>query len=409
VAWRLSNENFISNLNFFNDLKLRLSYGETGNQEGVNLYDYIALIDIAGAYPFGNGGQFQSAFQRQMVSPSRTWETIANRNIGVDATILSNRLNFTFDYFVKKNLDMLIPVTYPAVLGAIPPYTNSGEMKTWGFETTIGYNDQIGDLKYSIKAMLSDAQNEVVNFGGSDTYVPGLNFVREGYPVNTYFAYEFDGIIRTAEELAAYKLLGGVPSDIGIGDARFKDINGDGKISAYGDIKGDDGDVINAGSTTPRFIYGFNLNLKFRNFDFGMFLQGVGKRTLFREGDYAMPWSDWWRQPAQFYYGQTWSAERPNAPYPRLSHGNIRYWNYQKSTLQQINGAYARLKNLTVGYTIPAHLINRISISNLRIYFSGQDIWEKHSVKGGWDPESDTWGFNYPFQRYYSFGIDLNF
>ncbi len=121
-----------------------------------------------------------------------------------------------------------------------------------------------------------------------------------------------------------------------------------------------------------------------------------------------MPWSDWWRQPPQFYYGKTWNEDRPDAPYPKLTHGNIRYWNYQASTLQQINAAYIRLKNLQIGYTLSENMIRKI-ISRARVYVSGQDLWEAHHVKGGWDPESADWGGNYPFQRYYSFGIELTF
>jgi hypothetical protein len=120
-----------------------------------------------------------------------------------------------------------------------------------------------------------------------------------------------------------------------------------------------------------------------------------------------MPWSDWWRQPPLFYYGKTWNEDRPNAAYPRLSHGDIRYWNYKISTLQEINGAYVRLKNLQIGYTLPQALTQKISVERARVYFSGQDLWELHHVKGGWDPESSTTGFNYPFQRLYSFGLDV--
>jgi TonB-linked SusC/RagA family outer membrane protein len=410
VGWRLSEENFIKNLGWIRDLKLRASYGQTGNQEGINLYDYLQLINIGGAYPFGNGGQFQSASLAGMVSANRTWETLINQNIGIDASLFSSKLNFSFDYFLKRNKDMLIPVTYPSMLGAIPPYSNSGELKTWGFETSVEWRSKISNLEYSARLILSDAQSKVVDYGGADTYYLGLNWIREGYPINTYFAYEFDGIIRTQAELDKYKQLGGVPSDIGIGDAKFKDINGDGKISTYGDSPGDDGDVINAGSINPRYNFGINLSAKFKNFDLGIFAQGVGKRTVFREGDYSIPWTDWWRQPAQFYYGKTWNEDRPDAVFPRLTHGNIRWWNYQKSTLQKINGAYFRLKNLQIGYTIPRNLFNgRLPLSKARIYFSGQDLWEVHGVKGGWDPESNNWGFNYPFQRSYSFGIELNF
>jgi len=419
VAWRLSQEDFMKHLVFVNDLKIRASYGLTGNQEGIGLYDYLQLINIGtnGTYPFGAGSQTQSASLAGMVSTSRTWETLINQNIGVDATLFSNKLSFSFDYFIKTNKNLLVPVTYPSVLGAVPPYSNSGELKTWGYETTIGWTDKIGDFKYSVKFILSDAQNKIVNYGGTDTYILGLNSLkqwpypspREGDQLDSYYGYVFDGIIRDQKELDDYKKLDGVPSDIHIGDARFKDLNGDGKISLYGDKAGQQGDVKNLGSLTPHYSFGINLNTSYKNFDLGIFLQGVAERTIFREGDYSMPWSAWWRQPPAFYFGQTWNEDRPNAKYPELSFGNINYWNYQPSTLQKINAAYIRLKNLQVGYTFPVSLVSKISISKARIYFSGQDLWELHGVKGGWDPEASTSGFNYPFQRIYSAGIDVTF
>jgi len=412
LAWRISEEPFARrHLSTFDDLKLRVSYGETGNQEGINLYDYLQLITIGGRgpYPFGTGGQDQSAYLSGMVAKDRTWETIATTNVGWDATLLSSRLNVTFDYFVKRNKDMLVPINAPALLGATPPFANAGSLKAWGFETSVGWRGALRGLSYSARISLSDAQNKVVNYGGQDTYVLGYNYVRQGYPVNTYFGYVFDGLIRNQAELDAYKLLGGVPSDIGIGDARYKDLNGDGKISLYGDNPGQDGDVVNLGNLAPRYTYGLNLTLAWKRFDLGTFFQGVGKRTLFREGDYRMPWSDWWRQPPLFYYGQTWNEDRPNAPYPRLSHGDIRFWNYQPSSLQRVNAAYLRLKNLQVGFTLPERLIAKARMTHARVYFSGFDLWEKHSVKGGWDPESIANGFNYPFQRLYSFGMDITF
>src|SRR6266702_3425132 len=416
LAWRISEEPFARrHLAVFDDLKLRASYGENGNQEGINLYDYLQLISIGRQwpyppyYPFGAGGQDQSAYLSGMVSKDRTWETIATTNVGWDATLLSSRLNVTFDYFVKRNKDMLVPINAPALLGATPPFANAGKLKAWGFETSVGWKGAIRGLQYSARISLSDAQNKVVNYGGQDTYVLGVNYVRQGYPVNTYFGYVFDGLIRNQAELDAYKLLGGVPSDIGIGDARYKDLNGDGKISLYADNPGQDGDVVDLGNLAPRYTYGLNLNLAWKRFDLGTFFQGVGERTLFRDGEYRMPWSDWWRQPPLFYYGQTWNEDRPNAPYPRLSHGDIRFWNYQPSSLQRINGAYLRLKNLQIGYTLPERLIARARMTHARVYFSGFDLWEKHSVKGGWDPESPPLGFNYPFQRLYSFGMDITF
>ncbi|MEJ7683493.1 MAG: RagB/SusD family nutrient uptake outer membrane protein [Segetibacter sp.] len=163
----------------------------------MRLHDYLQLINMGGSYSFGAGGQAQAASLDTMASPTRTWETMINKNIGVDVVMLSSKLNFSFDYFIKRNEDMLVPVTYPSVLGAVAPSSNSGELKTWGFETSLGWKDKVGKLDYSVRVLLSDSKNKVVYYGGANTYVPGRNFVREGYPINTYFAYEFDGLIRT--------------------------------------------------------------------------------------------------------------------------------------------------------------------------------------------------------------------
>jgi hypothetical protein len=370
------------------------------------------LINIPGdiSYPFGAGAITQVAQLGRMAATERTWERLKTKNLGIDATILSSRLNFTFDYFIKRNSNMLAPILYPSLLGAIAPYTNSGDLKTWGFETTVGWKDRIGKVDYNASFILSDAQTKVMSYGGESLFVPGLNtlkdswnaHIREGDPLDTYYGYVFDGLIRSQQQRDAYRNLEGVPSDVDLGDAMFKDVNGDGKISP-------EGDLVNLGTITPRFSYGINLGAKYNNFDFSVFFQGVAKRTLFREGEYSIPWTDWWRQPPAFYYGKTWNEDRPDAYYPRLTHGNVRWWNYQPSTLQEINGAYVRLKNLQVGYTLPRKFMDKVHISNARIYFSGQDLWEAHNVPGGWDPESDRWGFNYPFQRTYSFGLDLTF
>ncbi|MEX6687815.1 TonB-dependent receptor [Danxiaibacter flavus] len=414
AGWIVSKESFFR-VNFINNLKLRASYGTTGNQAGIGLYDFVQKISIGsnGIYPFGNGRRDPSASLDTMVAHQRTWETLINQNIGLDAQMLSNRLSFSFDVFQKRNKNMLIRINYPSMLGSTPPTTNAGELKTWGFETSIGWNDKIGkDFHYSVRLMLSDAQNKVVRYEGANSYVLGLNSpgsgnIREGDPLNTYYGYVFDGVIKNKTELEAYQKLGGVHPEIGIGDARFKDVNGDGQINLYSN-KGD-GDVVKLGTIDPRYIYGINLNAGYKGFDLGVFFQGVGKRTLFRTGEYAMPWSDWWRQPPAYYYQKTWNEDRPNAELPRLSHGDVRNWNYQASTLQKINAAYIRLKNLQIGYSLPQSLISKISLSRARVYFSGQDLWEKHQVKGGWDPESADWGGNYPFQRYYSFGLDVTF
>jgi TonB-linked SusC/RagA family outer membrane protein len=407
-AWRISQEAFMKNQSFFDELKFRASYGQTGNQEGIRLYDYIQLLQVGDyTYPFGEGSRSQTVSRGVLAGTDRTWEIIHNTNLGIDATVLKGRLNLSFDYFWKTNSNMLIPVTYPSLLGATAPTTNSGTLRTHGFELQLGWKDRVDDFGYGVSLQLSDAENKVVDYGGADTYDLGLNHIREGYPVNSYFAYVYDGPIRTAQELEEYKKLEGVPANIGLGDAKFKDVNGDGKISTYGD--NDDGDAVYLGTTAPRFNYGININLNYKNFDLGIFFQGVGKRTLFRTGEFSMPWSDWWRYPPRFYYGITWNEDRPDAWYPKLTHGDIRWWNYQASTLQKIDASYFRLKNIQLGYTLPKSVVDALHIERARVYLSGQDVFEIHNIKGGWDPESDAAGFNYPFIRYYAIGVDITF
>lgn len=409
ASWRISEENFMKDNLIFDELKLRGSFGQTGNQEGIRLYDYIQLLELAGStYPFGDGSQTQSIAMGPLAGAGRTWEILNNSNIGVDMELFNHRFGVSFDYFWKINDNMLIPVTYPSMLGATAPDSNSGKLRTKGFELTLKWTDKINkDFSYSVMFQLSDAVNKLIDYGGADTYNIGLNSVREGYPLNSYFAYVYDGVIRNQAELDEYKKLEGVPSDIGIGDAKFRDLNKDGKISTYGD--GDDGDAIFAGSTAPRYTFGLNLNVQWKNFDISAFFQGVGKRTMFREGEFAMPWSDWWRCPPKFYYGKTWNEDRQDAYYPRLTYGDVRHWNYQASTLQKINAAYLRLKNLQIGYSLPKSFLQKIKLERARIYVSGQDLFEIHNVEGGWDPESASNGYNYPFQRYYSVGVDFTF
>lgn len=409
ASWRISQEDFMKNLSWLNEMKIRASYGETGNQEGIGLYDYIQLLNVSDAvYPFGSGSKTQSVEMSTLAGVGRSWEILKNTNLGVDLGFLDNRLGLSFDYFWKENDNMLIPVTYPSILGASAPDSNSGKLKTRGFELTLNWNDKIGDdFAYSVKFQLSDAKNKLIDYGGADTYNLGLNSVREGYPINSYFAYVFDGLIRSQAELDEYKKLVGVPSDLGIGDAKFKDLNNDGQISPYGD--NDDGDAIYAGNSNPRFTYGLNLNVQWKDFDLGVFFQGVGRRTIFREGDFAMPWSDWWRCPPRFYYLKTWNEDRQDAYYPRLTYSDVRKWNYQASTLQKIDASYIRLKNLQIGYSLPKSLLQKVKLERVRVYLSGQDLFEIHDVDGGWDPESTNSGFNYPFQRYYSMGLDITF
>ena len=414
AAWRLGDEQFMQKLGWFDDLKVRASYGEMGNQSGIGLYDYIQLVALqSNYYPFGSGTKGQMATSGNIVSTSRTWETIHTTNIGFDFSTLGNRLYGTFDYFWKENKNMLIPVTYPSMLGASAPSTNSGHLSIRGWELSIGWRDRIKDFSYSVRFNLSDARNKVVDRIGSNLIQLGENATPTNYPLNSFFGYEFDGIIQTEAQLAAYKERfknGGIPGDLSIGDAMYKDLDGDGKLSVLGDGQEGSGDVIYLGDKNPRYNFGFNLNMEWKGFDLSAFIQGVGRRTMFLTGEARCPMPEAWYQSAEYWYGKTWTTERTDAKYPAATLKDKRNYNYYVSTNTKFNVAYARLKNIQFGYTIPQVLTEKINLQKVRFYFSGEDLFEIHNTPGGWDPEEDNGTYNsYPFTRNFAFGVNVVF
>ena len=414
AAWRLGEEDFMKKLGWFEDLKVRASYGEMGNQSGIGLYDYIQLISLSSDYyPFGTGVKGMMATSGNIVSTSRTWETIQTTNVGLDFATLGNRLYGAFDYFWKENKNMLIPKTYPAMLGADAPSTNSGHLSVRGWEVSLGWRDQIRDFGYSIKFNISDAKNKVVDRVGSNLISLGLNSTPTGYPLNSFFGYEFDGIIQNEEELQEYIARfpnGGIPGDLSVGDAKYKDLDGDGQLSVLGDGQEGSGDVKYLGDKNPRYNFGFNLGMTWKGFDFSAFIQGVGRRTMFLEGETRCPMPEAWYQSAEYWYGKTWTAERTDAKYPAITLKDKRNYNYYVSTNTKFNVAYARLKNLQLGYTIPTNITTKAGLQKVRIYFSGEDLFEVHNTPSGWDPEEDSGSItSYPFTRNYSFGINVVF
>ncbi|GAA3923713.1 SusC/RagA family TonB-linked outer membrane protein [Chitinophaga oryziterrae] len=419
LAYNLSEESFIKSLHTFELLKLRVSYGKMGNQElgNLGLYDYIPLISIDGNYPLGSPNVGVTGANANPASASRTWETIENRNIGIDVSVYRSRLSFSFDYFNKINNDMLVNIAVPATFGATPPSTNQGKVFTKGFETSLTWKDQINDFRYSISLQLSDSRNKLVELKNNDSYGEGLNYTRQGYPIYSYFGYVYDGIIRTQKQLDDYKQLQGIPSRIGIGDVMYKDVDGDGKLTAFGDkSKGLAGDMTYLGNLTPRYTYSSNITVGYKQFDLQVFLQGVGKRDVIYEGAISRPNAFYWPTLA-YYSGKTWSPERPDAQYPRYLPGSVGYddirsYDYRASALTMHNVAYLRFKVITLGYNLSAGMLSRIRIKSARIFFSGQDLFtiSKGTLGGNFDPED---GYRnegtYPFNRVFSLGLNVKF
>ena len=419
AAYNLSEERFIKNLNIFDQLKLRVSYGKAGNQDisALGLFDYIPLISIGGVYPLGSPNAGLPGATASPASTTRTWETITNKNIGIDLQMLRSRLGFSFDYFNKTNNDMLVAVAVPATFGATPPTENQGVLVTKGFETSLTWKDHIGELRYSIMAELSDNTDKLVALKNSDNYVEGLNFARQGYPIDSYFGYVYNGLIQTQAQLTAYKKLQGVPQDIGLGDVMYKDVDGDGALTEYGNsAKGQKGDMVYLGNAIPRYTYSSNISLQYKQFDFAVFIQGVGKRTVQYGGGIATP-NAYYYNSLQYYYGKTWTPTNPNAQYPRyiaggLGYDDIRGYDYHTSSLTLENDAYLRFKTITFGYDLPTTFAQRLKMKSARIYVSGSDLFtiSKGTLGGNFDPEDgDQNADTYPFNRVYSIGLDVKF
>ena len=308
---------------------------------------------------------------------------------------------------------MLVALLYPSQLGADVPTSNNGKMTTQGFEVQLMWADRIGkDFKYSVTASVADAKT-IINYigGGSAIEAFGATFAREGYPMNSYFGWMYDGVIRNEAELAAYKERfpnGGLPSNLAVGDAKYLDANNTGHF----DLDGFENCVF-IGSQNPRYVFGANINMEYKGFDLTVFLQGVGDIWTYRHDN--KPYVAWWLNGASTFYGNTFNNApespryNPDAYYPRLTvDGTLNKNNWGRmSTINVINQAYFRLKNISLGYTFPKKLTGDVK---LKIYVTGTDLWEWVKNDDGYDPERI--GENYkrhPGIRSVTFGLNLNF
>ncbi len=443
LGWRITQEKFMENITFLDDLKLRASYGKVGNQNGIGLYDYIQFLGLSySPGPTSNGFPILGSSPVVRVAPGgtlvaldRTWETVTNKNIGLDFAFLNNRLAGSIEGYIKNNDNMLISRTYSALLGASAPDGNNGKLETKGWEASLLWRDRAGGFSYRIGGNITDSKNSLVAFGGQTIISSnnrGLNTAVEGYPLNSYFGLVYDGRIQSQEQLDNYRKLitgnnVGIPagnataqanSRLALGDNMFKDLNGDGKITFPED-------AVNLGTDNPRYVYALNGGFDWKGFDFNVIFQGVGKRTLVRDGNWRLPAQVIFQAQNAAFLGQTWNPENTEALYPRLSTtGTINNYNYFPSTFVVEDASYIRLKNLVLGYTVPSSLTTKAGISKLRFYFSGSDLWEKSKIRDGWDPEAtrtvsntgdtennnvSTFSQRFPFYRYLTLGLNLSF
>ena len=415
AGWRIKQEAFMEDVDWLSELKLRASYAEMGNQSGIGNYDGVQLYNMNtanGAY-VGSGLLSYIATDGKLVSTTRHWERIKNFNLAVDFGFLNGKLTGTVEAFLKKNADMLVEISYPAVLGDDAPTTNGGKFKGWGYEGQATWRDRIGDWSYYVGGTFTFARNKLTDFGGTTVLQSGYVKTQQGYPLNSIFGLRYGGKIQNEEQLAAYLAKYydtnaiGMPSNLRVGDNMYCDENGDGVL--------DEKDYIYLGSDSPEISYSFNAGLSWKGFDLSVIFQGAANRFVYRDIDNTtVPFRANYTNTTTASIGNVWSTENPDAYYaPYTNDSNINNYNYQASSLTAQDGRYLRLKNVTLGYTFDSKLLKKAKcLQSVRLYVTGADLWETTKITDGWDPEAkrDASGLSrYPFTRSFTFGANVTF
>lgn len=418
AGWRISKEKFMKSLSpVLHDLKLRASYGSLGNQLVDNNFPYISLFGITPQVPHIIGGALPLGISAPgLVSPDLTWEKVSTLDFGADAN-LWGKLSLGFDWYRRTTSGMLVSGDkLPAVLGTAVPQRNAAELQTTGFEYSMKWSDQLPNkLRYDIGVVLSNYQAVITKFDNNPNKLlppTGNGVYYVGQKIGEIWGFETAGIFQSNGDVtnAANQDQLGNSGKWGAGDVQYSDLNGDKVITRGANTVVNPGDQRIIGNTTPKYQYGVTANLSWLNFDFGLLLQGVGKRDFVPRGSYF--WGAINNGAAvgtKEVYRDSWSPENPGGYYPIYKAGST--FNILPQTRYLQSSAYLRLKNISLGYTVPQKAIEKIKLSQARVYVTGQNLWEYTRLKGNFDPEvtgSDDVGVFYPLQRVISFGIQLS-
>lgn len=409
LAWRVSEEKFFEGMKtWWDNLKLRGSYGSLGNQVVSGNFPYLATYGINSKYGALLGGKLPVAITAPgLVSASFTWETVNQIDLGFDASFLRNRLNVSFDWYRRNTKDMLVDgEALPAVLGADVPRMNAADLKTLGWELSLEWNDRLPfGLSYHVKGVLSDYQSTITKFNNPTGLI---NKYYVGRKLNEIWGYVSNGLFQSDEEAAAHAnqsyLYGG---KWGAGDVRYEDLNGDNKINDGDNTLGKPGDRKVIGNSTPRFAYGITAGCEYKGFDFEMFWQGIGKRDWFPGSGSAAYWgfTNEWQTPLTTSLDY-WTTENRNAFFPKLGWNNG--GNRVASTRYLQSASYCRLKSITLGYTIPKAILDKVGVSRLRVYITGENLFTFTPLIKAFDPETLD-NLTYPINKKFAVGLNLTF
>lgn len=403
LGWRISDEPFFPDEGLFSELKLRTSYGITGNQE-IGNYNSLVLLGTAGDAIF-DGGRHVSIAPSQLANPDVKWETTEQFNIGLDFGLWEDRITGTMDYFVNNTYDLLLNLPIPRTSGFNTSLQNVGDTENSGFEFMVDSKNLVGEFAWSTAFNFATVENKVTNLGGLPFILQGgiaflsdFTILREGEPINSYWGYQVDGIFQSQEEID-----GSVQPAASRGDLRFRDVNGDGSITA------DDRTIL--GDPFPDFTLGLNNNFGYKGFNLDLFFEGrFGYEMLnFSRIDSESPIQS--LRNRQAYVLDRWTPENPSTEHPSFA-------NYDRSLAVNSrvveDASFLRLKNARLSYTFPSN-VNLGGVSSLSVYGSAQNLFTITDYTG-FNPDVSSLNdsnlrldYNtYPLARIYTLGINVN-
>lgn len=426
VGYNVHRENFWESSlgSFMDQLKVRLSYGKLGNQN-VSSYLYLSNIPISNRLGWiVDGTRPNYAGIPGIVSPDITWETSVTKNLGLDLAFLGSRLTTTFDIYERQTDNMFGPSgALPAVLGTSPPQTNSASLKTNGWELTLGWRDGIGDFNYNVNVLLSDNRSVITEYHNpnkviSDWYV--------GKEIGEIWGFEAEDLFQTTGEVEDYLTnvdLSYFGSGWQPGDVKYLDVNGDGAVNIGDNTVNNPGDRKIIGNSQPRYRYSINGGIAWKGFTLDVLFQGVGKKDYMPSSYATLFWG--WNSRGHSNVTEAvldfWSEDNPNGylPLPLEAGGRNGFGKDRATSTRYLqNAAYLRLKNLSLGYTIPGRLLTSVpAVKGLRLYASGENLMTFTNLWENFDPEiSDVTGSGrigdsraYPLARTISFGLRVQF
>ena len=405
AGWVISEESWF-NKKTINYLKLRGSIGQLGNERIGSEFPYQARLSFGSGFipnaASGGADVVQTAYQSDYAFRTLTWETTTTYGVGADIALLNNRLRGSLDWYYKKTSDMLMQVGFPSYFGYNAPQNNAADMNTKGWDLEISWSDQIDDFRYGVSFNLSDYRSRM-GYMADRQNISSRKITEEGSYYNEWYGYKSMGVILNEDAMMENgQKIPVLTNNDKAGNIRYVDIDGDGKITASNDR-------VRLGNSLPEMQYGGSLWAEWKNFDFNLSFQGIGHQLSYWNWPVSPFLFQAYSCPANLIESH-WSplasdAENAKAKYPKLTTNDANI--YAASDFWLFNGAYMRVKNITLGYTIPSDITKKFHVDRLRFYFSANDLPAFSKYPKGYDPEWNR--FSDLLMSSYIFGLNVSF